>query len=102
MANELLDKIIKSWWNEEPFRSRGFVLEGFPSNEDEAVYLVENQLLPDVIIQLDVEGQDVIKRILPSRMEQWSKKMQLRREKREKNKAKKDRDKVRLFEFCSG
>jgi len=56
--------------------------------------MIENQLIPDVIIQLNVEGKDVVKRILPKRIEQWSKKMQLRKEKRSRIKAKKDRDKV--------
>jgi DNA-binding PadR family transcriptional regulator len=57
--------------------------------------MIENQLLPDIVIQLNAEGKDVLKRILPKRMEQWTKKMQLRKEKRSKIKAKKDRDKVR-------
>jgi len=56
--------------------------------------MIENQLIPDIIIQLNVEGKDVVKRLLPKRMEQWRKKMQLRIEKRIKNKGKKDRDKV--------
>jgi len=56
--------------------------------------MIENQLIPDIIIQLNVEGKDVVKRILPKRIEQWSKKMQLRKEKRSRIKAKKDRDKV--------
>jgi adenylate/nucleoside-diphosphate kinase len=94
LAPEILDKIIKPWWTEEPYRSRGFVLEGFPSTEDETVYLIENQLIPDIVIQLNAESGDLLKRILPKRMEQWAKKIQTRKDKRMKNKAKKDRDKV--------
>ncbi|CAF1405575.1 unnamed protein product [Rotaria sordida] len=93
LAPEILDKIVKPWWTEEPYRSRGIVLEGFPSTEDETVYMIDNQLLPDIAIQLDAENNDILKRILPKRMEQWRTKMQLRKEKRMKNKAKKDRDK---------
>jgi hypothetical protein len=65
--------------------------------------MIENQLIPDIIVQLNVEGKDVVKRLLPKRMEQWRKKMQLRKEKRTKNKGKKDRDKVwkRLFLILS-
>lgn len=95
MSNDILDRVVKGWWTEEPYRSRGFVLEGFPSTEDEAIYLIENQLIPDIVVQLDAEGGDISKRILPVRMEQWEKKMQLRREKRLRSKGKKDRDKVR-------
>ena len=87
--------IVKPWWTEEPYRSRGIVLEGFPSTEDETIYMIENQLIPDLVIQLDAEGKDISKRLLSTRMEQWSKKIQLRKDKRSKAKGKKDRDKVR-------
>lgn len=97
---EILDKVVKPWWTEEPYRSRGFVLEGFPSTEEETIYMIENQLIPDVIIQLNAEGKDITKRILPKRMEQWTKKIQLRKEKRMKIKGKKDRDKVCGMLFC--
>ena len=59
--------------------------------------MIDNQLIPDIVLQLDAEGKDVLKRILPKRMEQWTKKIQLRKEKRNKNKAKKDRDKVEEY-----
>ncbi|CAF2637524.1 unnamed protein product, partial [Rotaria sp. Silwood2] len=98
LAPEILDKIVKPWWTEEPFRSRGIVLEGFPSSEDETVYMIDNQLLPDIAIQLDAESKDILKRILPKRMEQWKIKMQLRKEKKMKNKAKKDRDKKKAMD----
>ncbi|CAF4634709.1 unnamed protein product, partial [Rotaria socialis] len=55
LAPEILDKIVKPWWTEEPYRSRGIVLEGFPSSEDETVYMIDNQLIPDVVIQLNAE-----------------------------------------------
>jgi adenylate/nucleoside-diphosphate kinase len=94
LTSEILDKIVKRWWNEEPFRSRGFILEGFPSTDDETVYMIENQLAPDIVIQLDTEENEILKRVLPTRIEQWSKKMQQRRDKRTNIKGKKDRDKV--------
>jgi hypothetical protein len=56
--------------------------------------MIENQLIPDIVIQLNAEGKDIVKRILPKRMEQWSKKIQLRKEKRMRIKGKKDREKV--------
>ncbi|CAF3269079.1 unnamed protein product, partial [Rotaria sp. Silwood2] len=43
LASEILDKIVKPWSTEEPFRSRSIVLEGFPSTEDETVYMIDNQ-----------------------------------------------------------
>jgi hypothetical protein len=56
--------------------------------------MIENQLIPDIVVQLNAEGKDIVKRILPKRMEQWSKKIQLRKEKRMRIKGKKDREKV--------
>ncbi|CAF0983872.1 unnamed protein product, partial [Didymodactylos carnosus] len=92
LAPEILDKLIKVWWNDEPFKSRGIILEGFPNNEDETGYMIENSLIPDVVIQLDTESSEVLKRILPQRMDQWRKKIQTRKQKRALIKAKKERD----------
>lgn len=57
--------------------------------------MIENQLIPDIVVQLNAESKPILKRILLRRLEQWSKKIQLRKEKRAKIKAKKDRDRVR-------
>ena len=61
--------------------------------------MIENQLIPDIIIELEVESKDILKRILPKRMEQWSKKMQIKKDKRMNKKGKKDRDTVGNIEF---
>ena len=94
LTPEILDKIVKPWWTEEPYRSRGIVLEGFPSAEDEVFYMIENQLIPDIVLELETESKDVVKRILPKRMEQWTKKMQGKKDKRANKKGKRDRDTV--------
>ena len=94
LTPEILDKIVKPWWTEEPYRSRGIVLEGFPSAEDEVFYMIENQLIPDIVLELETESKDVVKRILPKRMEQWMKKMQAKKDKRANKKGKRDRDTV--------
>ena len=56
--------------------------------------MIENQLIPDIVVQLDAENKDLIKRILPKRFEQWTKKIQLRQDKRKIKKAKRDRERV--------
>ncbi|CAM9615988.1 unnamed protein product [Lampetra planeri] len=68
---QLLDKLLLSWWNEEPFRSRGFLLEGFPSTPDEVQYLAERALFPEVAVLLNVMEGDVIKRLLPPQLDKW-------------------------------
>ncbi|KGL84237.1 Adenylate kinase 9, partial [Tinamus guttatus] len=68
---EVLDNIVLDWWTKEPFRSTGFILDGFPRTIDEALYLSERGLCPDVAVYIQVEESDIIDRLLPSRMKKW-------------------------------
>ena len=52
-------------------RSRGFVLEGFPRNEDESRVLSMSGLFPDAAILLGVEDTDIIDRLLPGKLTKW-------------------------------
>ncbi|CAH1800209.1 unnamed protein product, partial [Owenia fusiformis] len=47
LGEEVLNNIVPQWWNKEPFKSTGFVLEGFPRTQDEVRYLGELGLFPD-------------------------------------------------------
>ena len=82
------------------FRSTGFILEGFPRTSEEAKYLAEMGLFPDVAAIINVEVEDVINRLLPPKMVKWrvrrDKKLAIKQ--RKKDKAKKKR--VRLFSCC--
>merc|ERR1712129_251345 len=71
LPNELLDKIVSEWWNKEPFKSTGIVLEGFPRLSEEAEWLGTAGLFPDSAIILAVEDGDVIFRLLPPKQERW-------------------------------
>ncbi|XP_053917119.1 adenylate kinase 9 isoform X2 [Cuculus canorus] len=68
---EVLDNIVLDWWKKEPFRSTGFILDGFPRNLDEAQYLSTRGLCPDVAVFIQVEESDVLDRLLPPRLEKW-------------------------------
>ncbi|NWH78522.1 KAD9 kinase, partial [Piaya cayana] len=68
---EVLDNIVLDWWRKEPFRSTGFILDGFPRTLDEAQYLSTRGLCPDVAIFIQVEESDVLDRLLPPRLEKW-------------------------------
>ncbi|XP_069707806.1 adenylate kinase 9 [Phaenicophaeus curvirostris] len=68
---EVLDKIVLDWWRKEPFRSTGFILDGFPRTLDEAQYLSTRGLCPDVAVFIQVEESDVLDRLLPPRLEKW-------------------------------
>ncbi|NWW56809.1 KAD9 kinase, partial [Ifrita kowaldi] len=77
---KVLDKIVPDWWKKEPFRSTGFILDGFPRTSDEARYLSERGLCPDVAVYIQVEEDDILDRLLPLRLKKWKDR---RREKKE-------------------
>jgi len=52
-------------------RSKGFILEGFPRNADEARYLSTNGLFPDGAITLNVEDTNIIERLMPPILQRW-------------------------------
>lgn len=52
-------------------RSTGFILEGFPQNIEEVEYMMERQLLPDVVVVMEVELSQVQKRLLPLFLKKW-------------------------------
>ncbi|KFW12659.1 Adenylate kinase 9, partial [Eurypyga helias] len=68
---EVLDNIVLDWWRKEPFRSTGFILDGFPRTSDEARYLSERGLCPDVAVYIQVEERDVLDRLFPPRLKKW-------------------------------
>ncbi|NXH14850.1 KAD9 kinase, partial [Bucco capensis] len=89
MANEalppeVLDKIVVGWWKSEPFRSRGFILDGFPRSSDEAQYLSSRGLCPDVAVCIQVEERDVLARLCPPRLHKWKERHQKKMEKKKK------------------
>uniref|UniRef100_A0A8C2TCB1 Adenylate kinase 9 n=1 Tax=Coturnix japonica TaxID=93934 RepID=A0A8C2TCB1_COTJA len=81
---EILDNIVPDWWKKEPFRSTGFILDGFPRTPDEAQYLSEQGLCPDIAIYIRIEESDVLDRLLPPRLKKWKE----RQEKKAENKKK--------------
>lgn len=63
-------------------RSKGFILDGFPNNENEATYLIEKGYLPDAIITLKVDEEQIVKRLLPPRLAKWKARMAAKKEKK--------------------
>ncbi|KAI8508321.1 adenylate kinase [Branchiostoma belcheri] len=93
---DVLDKIVPEWWNKEPFKSTGFILEGFPRTPDEARYMSEQGLFPDGAVLLLVEDTDIIDRLLPPRLAKWrvNRNRRIAKKERAKAKKKKERDEV--------
>ena len=46
LPEDVLYEIIAPFWHEEPFKSHGFVLEGFPQTPNEAKFLSEAGFYP--------------------------------------------------------
>ncbi|XP_074043428.1 adenylate kinase 9 isoform X2 [Macrotis lagotis] len=77
---EILNRYLSEWWLKEPMRSTGFILDGFPRNTDEVLFLGEHGFCPDIVIGLLVEEQDVIDRLLGEAIAKWKKKQEKRME----------------------
>ena len=75
---------VRQFWEEEPFKSSGFILEGFPRTHEEAQYLINQGLFPDCITMLEVSDEDVIGRVLPGKLEILKRKQQKERNQYEK------------------
>ncbi|XP_060093981.1 adenylate kinase 9 [Heteronotia binoei] len=86
---EVLDSIVLEWWTKEPFRSTGFILDGFPRTADEAIYLAERGLCPDIVVYLEVEEDDISDRILPTLLQKWQEKQNQKKEKKQRIKEQK-------------
>uniref|UniRef100_A0A8C0EWQ7 Adenylate kinase 9 n=1 Tax=Bubo bubo TaxID=30461 RepID=A0A8C0EWQ7_BUBBB len=81
---EVLDNIVLDWWRKEPFRSTGFILDGFPRTLDEAQYLSERGLCPDVVIYIQVEESDILDRLFPPRLKKWKERQHKKMENKKK------------------
>ncbi|NXL85398.1 KAD9 kinase, partial [Alectura lathami] len=81
---EILDNIVPGWWRKEPFRSTGFILDGFPRTSDEAQYLSKQGLCPDVAVNIHVEEGDILDRLLPPRLKKWKERQHKKMENKKK------------------
>ncbi|XP_030055056.1 adenylate kinase 9 [Microcaecilia unicolor] len=71
LSPEILENIVAPWWKNEPIRSTGFILDGFPSTAEEVQYVTEQGLYPDIVLLLEVDENIIIDRLLPSRLAKW-------------------------------
>ncbi|KAM3861101.1 LOW QUALITY PROTEIN: adenylate kinase 9-like [Diretmus argenteus] len=77
---EILDMVLAPYWKQEPYKSTGFILEGFPRSADELRYIVQRQLFPDVAVNMVVDANDILRRLLPPRLEAWRERRNRRKE----------------------
>ncbi|KAA0708502.1 Adenylate kinase 9 [Triplophysa tibetana] len=77
---EILEMVLLQWWDQEPYKSTGFILEGFPQSHEEVSFMVERHLFPDVVVLMSVEVTEVVRRLLPARLMRWRERRDRRRE----------------------
>lgn len=77
-----------------PIRSTGFILDGFPRTADEARYLSERGLCPDVAVYIQVEEYDILGRLFPPRLEKWKDRQRRKKEYKKKLKELKAKQRV--------
>ncbi|KAG1963767.1 adenylate kinase 9 [Pimephales promelas] len=77
---EILEMVLLPWWDQEPYKSTGFILEGFPQSQEEVSFMVEHHLFPDMVAVMSVEVSAVVRRLLPSRLTRWRERQERRKE----------------------
>ncbi|XP_028858272.1 adenylate kinase 9 isoform X2 [Denticeps clupeoides] len=71
LPQEVLEMVLPQWWEQEPFRSTGFILEGFPQNQEEVQFMVERYLYPDAAVVMTLDVGDIMGRTLPFHLQRW-------------------------------
>ncbi|KAM9316639.1 adenylate kinase 9 [Gastrophryne carolinensis] len=84
LPTEVLDQVVSEWWTKEPFRSTGFILDGFPSTVEEVQFLGERGLFSDIAVFLEADESDICDRILPPRLAKWQERRRRKEERKQK------------------
>ncbi|XP_075124277.1 adenylate kinase 9 [Leptodactylus fuscus] len=84
LPTEVLDQFVVEWWTKAPFHSAGFVLDGFPSTVEEAQYIGDRGLFPDIAIFLEADESDICDRLLPPRLAKWQERRRKKQDRRQR------------------
>ncbi|CAH8663777.1 unnamed protein product [Schistosoma bovis] len=75
IPNDTLEWLLGKFWKQEPYKSTGFILDGFPQSVEDLQFLVTSNYFFDYAIFLTTEADEVVSRLLPPRLEIWRKLM---------------------------
>ncbi|KAL1498117.1 hypothetical protein ABEB36_008970 [Hypothenemus hampei] len=70
----LPDKVVtqlKSFWFKEPFKSRGFVFDGYPRNPSDIDLMVEKKLIPDIVLYPQASDTYLKTKFLERSLKRW-------------------------------
>ncbi|KAF7230651.1 adenylate kinase 9 isoform X1 [Nothobranchius furzeri] len=71
LSSKVLQTIVTPFWKQEPFMSTGFILDGFPHDINQAKFMLEKHLYPDVVAVMETDVTAVQKHLLPIDLEKW-------------------------------
>ncbi|XP_062407393.1 adenylate kinase 9 [Sardina pilchardus] len=80
LPQEVLEMVLVQWWEQEPYRSTGFILEGLPQSAEEVHFLAERHLFPDAVLVMSLDAGDVVPRLLPPLLARWKERRARRRD----------------------
>ncbi|KAF0733169.1 hypothetical protein Ae201684_009987 [Aphanomyces euteiches] len=69
VPDDVIIRIILHRLEEEDCATKGWLLDGFPRTRIQADAMLEHKIIPDVVIVLDVEDDEVVKRISGRRVD---------------------------------
>ncbi|KAF8572392.1 hypothetical protein P879_00856 [Paragonimus westermani] len=74
LPESTLHWLLGKYWTQEPYKSTGFILEGYPASAEQLRFLIDANYFPDLVIMLNTGAEEVIARVLPNRLDLWRKK----------------------------
>ncbi|XP_030626692.1 adenylate kinase 9 [Chanos chanos] len=80
LPQEIMEMILPQFWDKEPYRSTGFILEGFPYNAEEVQFIMDHYLFPDVVVVMSLDVTDIVSWQLPPRLSRWRERRDRKRE----------------------
>ncbi|CAI8010883.1 Adenylate kinase 9 [Geodia barretti] len=89
LSEDSMDNYTAQFWDTEPYKSTGFIMEGFPATADELEYMTSRGRFPDMAVIMQVEANDIVRRLLEARFTVWKRKKDRQLDKRNKAKEKK-------------
>ncbi|CAG7831407.1 unnamed protein product [Allacma fusca] len=70
----VLDEFIPALWNDEPFKSKGFILVGFPNTAKDVQYLADRGCYPEKVYILECSKKTCRNRLIREAVHLWNSK----------------------------
>lgn len=83
LPDDLLNKVLGYCWYEEPLRSCGFVLDGFPFRPSDIDHMERSLFIPDVILELSLPENTLKDRNIQIMLSDWRIRMEAEQQARD-------------------